>query len=32
MQRETVYASNSKAKRYDCGRKLGDLQATVEYG
>ena len=24
--------SSSRGKRYDCGTKLGYLQATVEYG
>jgi UTP--glucose-1-phosphate uridylyltransferase len=32
MQRETVYAFEFEGKRYDCGSKLGYLQATVEYG
>jgi UTP--glucose-1-phosphate uridylyltransferase len=32
MQDEAVYAYRFKGKRYDCGSKLGYLQATVEYG
>ncbi len=32
MQREPVYAFQFEGKRYDCGSKLGYLQATVEYG
>jgi UTP--glucose-1-phosphate uridylyltransferase len=32
MQREPVYAFQFDGKRYDCGSKLGYLQATVEYG
>jgi UTP--glucose-1-phosphate uridylyltransferase len=32
MQREPVYAFEFDGKRYDCGSKLGYLQATVEYG
>jgi UTP--glucose-1-phosphate uridylyltransferase len=32
MQREPVYAYEFDGKRYDCGNKLGYLQATVEYG
>ncbi len=32
MQREAVYAFEFTGKRYDCGDKLGYLQATVEYG
>ena len=32
MQREAVYAYEFDGKRYDCGSKLGYLQATVEYG
>jgi len=32
MQDEPVYAYRFKGKRYDCGSKLGYLQATVEYG
>jgi UTP--glucose-1-phosphate uridylyltransferase len=32
MQREAVYAFEFEGKRYDCGSKLGYLQATVEYG
>ncbi len=29
---ESVYAYEFEGKRYDCGSKLGYLQATVEYG
>lgn len=29
---EAVYAYEFEGKRYDCGSKLGYLQATVEYG
>ena len=32
MLREPVYAYEFEGKRYDCGTKLGYLQATVEYG
>ena len=32
MQREAVYAFEFEGKRYDCGNKLGYLQATVEFG
>jgi UTP--glucose-1-phosphate uridylyltransferase len=32
MLREAVYAYEFAGKRYDCGNKLGYLQATVEYG
>jgi UTP--glucose-1-phosphate uridylyltransferase len=32
MQREPVYAFEFAGKRYDCGSKLGYLQATVEFG
>jgi UTP--glucose-1-phosphate uridylyltransferase len=32
MKEEPVYAYRFKGKRYDCGSKLGYLQATVEYG
>jgi UTP--glucose-1-phosphate uridylyltransferase len=32
MQREEVFAFEFEGKRYDCGSKLGYLQATVEYG
>jgi UTP--glucose-1-phosphate uridylyltransferase len=32
MQREAVYSYEFEGKRYDCGSKLGYLQATVEYG
>jgi len=31
MQRESVHAFEFEGKRYDCGNKLGYLQATVEY-
>lgn len=31
MQRQAVYAFEFEGKRYDCGSKLGYLQATVEY-
>ena len=31
MQREPVYSFEFEGKRYDCGSKLGYLQATVEY-
>jgi UTP--glucose-1-phosphate uridylyltransferase len=31
MQREPVYAFEFEGKRYDCGSKLGYLQATVEF-
>src|SRR5277367_6460160 len=31
MQRESVFAFEFEGKRYDCGSKLGYLQATVEY-
>jgi UTP--glucose-1-phosphate uridylyltransferase len=31
MQREPVFAFEFEGKRYDCGSKLGYLQATVEY-
>jgi UTP--glucose-1-phosphate uridylyltransferase len=31
MQREPVYAFEFEGRRYDCGSKLGYLQATVEY-
>jgi UTP--glucose-1-phosphate uridylyltransferase len=31
MREEAVYAYRFKGKRYDCGNKLGYLQATVEY-
>ncbi len=31
MKREPVYAFEFEGKRYDCGSKLGYLQATVEY-
>jgi UTP--glucose-1-phosphate uridylyltransferase len=32
MRNETVYAYEFIGQRYDCGDKLGYLQATVEYG
>ena len=32
MLRQAVYAYEFEGKRYDCGNKLGYLQATVEYG
>jgi UTP--glucose-1-phosphate uridylyltransferase len=32
MSDESVYAYRFAGKRYDCGSKLGYLQATVEYG
>jgi len=32
MNEEAVYAYRFEGKRYDCGSKLGYLQATVEYG
>ena len=32
LKEEEVYAYNFEGKRYDCGSKLGYLQATVEYG
>ncbi len=32
LKEEKVYAYEFKGKRYDCGSKLGYLQATVEYG
>jgi UTP--glucose-1-phosphate uridylyltransferase len=32
MQREPVFSFEFEGKRYDCGSKLGYLQATVEYG
>jgi len=31
MQREAIYSFEFEGKRYDCGSKLGYLQATVEY-
>jgi len=31
LHRESVYAYEFAGKRYDCGNKLGYLQATVEY-
>jgi len=32
MQHEVINAYRFSGKRYDCGSKLGYLQATVEYG
>jgi UTP--glucose-1-phosphate uridylyltransferase len=32
MKEEAVYAHRFNGKRYDCGSKLGYLQATVEFG
>ena len=32
IDEEAVYAYRFSGKRYDCGSKLGYLQATVEYG
>ncbi len=32
LQHEEVFAFRFAGKRYDCGSKLGYLQATVEYG
>ena len=32
MKKEDVFAYRFTGKRYDCGSKLGYLQATVEYG
>jgi UTP--glucose-1-phosphate uridylyltransferase len=32
LDEEPVYAYRFEGKRYDCGSKLGYLQATVEYG
>jgi UTP--glucose-1-phosphate uridylyltransferase len=32
LQDEAVYAYRFQGKRYDCGSKLGYLQATVEFG
>lgn len=32
LRREKVYAYRYKGKRYDCGSKLGFLQATVDLG
>jgi UTP--glucose-1-phosphate uridylyltransferase len=31
LKTEEVYAFQFEGKRYDCGSKLGYLQATVEY-
>lgn len=31
LNREAVYAHRFTGKRFDCGNKLGYLQATVEY-
>ena len=32
LKKEKVYAYEFKGKRYDCGSKLGFLEATVDYG
>jgi hypothetical protein len=32
MKTQSVYAYRFEGKRYDCGNKLGYLQATVEFG
>ena len=32
LQEEAIYAYRFQGKRYDCGSKLGYLQATVEFG
>jgi UTP--glucose-1-phosphate uridylyltransferase len=32
LSQEYMFAYRFKGKRYDCGSKLGYLQATVEYG
>jgi UTP--glucose-1-phosphate uridylyltransferase len=32
MEEEAVYAYAFEGKRYDCGSKLGYLEATVEFG
>ena len=32
LQRQTVYGYEFSGQRYDCGSKLGYLQATVDYG
>jgi UTP--glucose-1-phosphate uridylyltransferase len=32
LQREPVYAYRFTGRRFDCGNKLGYLQATVQYG
>ncbi|MBA3582112.1 MAG: UTP--glucose-1-phosphate uridylyltransferase GalU [Gammaproteobacteria bacterium] len=32
LQEETVYGYQFQGKRFDCGSKLGYLQASVEYG
>ena len=32
LQQESVYAYEFEVRRYDCGSKLGYLQATLEYG
>lgn len=32
LKEESVYAYEFEGRRYDCGDKLGYLQATVEYG
>jgi len=31
LKKEEVYSLSFEGKRYDCGSKLGYLQATVEY-
>ena len=31
MQHEAVYAHRFTGRRFDCGNKLGYLQATVEF-
>jgi len=32
LKKEKVYAYEFEGKRYDCGSKLGFLEATVDYG
>jgi UTP--glucose-1-phosphate uridylyltransferase len=32
LQSEPVYAFQFDGKRYDCGSKLGYLEATIAYG
>ena len=32
LRREPVYAHRFTGRRFDCGNKLGYLQATVEFG
>lgn len=32
LQQESVYAYEFEGRRYDCGSKLGYLQATLDYG